>query len=237
MNVQRDKGDAIDWAKLTPSASPLAHGLHVADPFMAFCVAWKYDREPENGLGLDEDFPKLLQAMCGGRTSSQKVVLSGDPGIAFPIFLTTISHLLRVWREEPASGGLPGSAAAHWCDQHPEILERIQDALASRSRFFQPEMADWTLGELRPGGLAHVTEHRKLKLSTTARFVGQRSWGQAAQTAAYALFGDFLAKKPQEFGFCQRCEQPFLRGKKTIFCSRGAAMPTRLQSAAIDATR
>jgi hypothetical protein len=214
---------AIDWSKLIPSAAPLAHGKYLSDPFTAFFVVWHSEHEPENDLCLDGDFPKFLRAMCGGRSGSQGVLLSGDSGIAFQIFLATISSLLRTWREQPPPSGLPGSAAAHWCDRHPEILERIQEAVASRSRFIRPERAEWTLGELRPGGLADVAEHEKLELITTDRFIGQRTWSQAAQTAAYALFGDFLTGNPRLIGFCRKCEQPFLCGKRARFCSTKCA--------------
>jgi hypothetical protein len=223
VEASKSEDAAIDWPKLIPSASPLVHGTYLTDPFMAFFVVWQYEHEPENDLCLEGDFPKFLRAMCGSRNGSQRVLLSGDSGIAFHIFLATISSLLRAWREEAPPSGLPGTAAAHWCDRHPEVLERIQDAVASRSRFIRPVTPEWTLDELRPGGAAHVGEHRKLELIATERFTGQRSWGQAAQTAAYSLFGDFLGDSPELIGFCRRCDRPFLCGKRARFCSTKCA--------------
>jgi hypothetical protein len=232
---------AIDWQPITlemagkvgallrESASPLASGRYLTDPKVAFSLVWEYSRHPDSEVIADraEDFPNLLRAMCGPRdllhssASEPSVPLLGDRGSAFKIYLDTIAELLRVWRTGPPPPGLPGSIAAHWCVRHPDILQQIQTAMRSRSRYFVPEEANWTYDELRPGGPFHhpLQQHKKLALVSSDRFIGQRTWSQAARTAAYALFGDFLTGKPEDIGFCRKCEQPFERGKRTLFCS------------------
>jgi hypothetical protein len=212
-------------AILGSALSPLAHGSYLTDWYAAFLVAWNYEHKPENPLALAEDFPEFLRAMCSSRKSLSAFpskladFLAGDPDAGFRIFVATIGSLLQAWRKGLPSNSRLGSPAAHWCDEHPAILEVIQDAMRSRSRCIQPRGGDWTPYECRPGGPAHARGNKKLVLVIEERFIGQRSWSQAAQTAAYALFGDFLAGEPEKIGFCRRCDRPFVRGKKTLFCS------------------
>jgi hypothetical protein len=199
----------------------------LTDPLCAFHAWWLYEHGQDSEIldYLNDNFPKLLRAMCGGRTGSHSVatqplvLLSGDHGSALKEYLLTIGWLLHVWRTEQPASGLPGSAAAHWCDQHPDIFERVQGAMRSQSRHFRTEEAAWEPYEWRPGGPAHLPDNKKLILVATKRFVGQRTWSQAAQTAAYALFGDFLGGKTEKIIFCGKCEKPFRPGKRVLFCS------------------
>ena len=151
-------------------------------------------------------------------------ILLGEPENALGTYLSIIAWLLRIWRNDPPPSGLSGDATAHWCDRHPDILQLIQGAMCSRSSYFSPEEIEWTREELRPGGRAHSKDNVKLGLVPTTRFTGQRTWRQAARTAAYSLFGAFLGDKPEIIGFCRRCEKPFFRGKSTVFCFAKCAL-------------
>jgi hypothetical protein len=200
---------------------------YLTNPSAAFLAAWVYEHDSNNGFleRLGEVFPDLLLEMCGWRPIDgsspvrPKKILLGERQYALSTYLDKIASLIRVWRNEPPPSGLPGVTAAHWCDRHPEILQDIQAAMCSRSSCFSPKQIEWTWAELRPGGAAHSKENVKLGLVPTTRFVGQRTWRQAAGTAAHALFGAFLGKKPENLGFCKKCERPFILGKQTTYCS------------------
>jgi len=220
--------DLSEFAALHPLTD---YRVYLTDPMAAFIAAWHYDLEPNSDflVYLGDIFPELLREMCGSRDIIHQspvrpqTVLFGNSQDALSIYLGTIARLLRTWRNEPPPSGLWGDATAHWCDQHPEILQAIQVAMCSRSFYFSPERIEWTQEELRPGGPAHSKDNVKLGLVSMVRFIGQRTWHQAARTAAYALFGTFLGNKPEIVGFCRRCNGPFYLGKPMVFCSKKCA--------------
>jgi len=195
------------------------HRRSFTDPFEAICTAWEYDHDPtsefiEHLRGL---FPETLAAQCG--CSPDK--LSGNPSKAFNMFMAVLVVSLRVWRCEPLPGGLYGSVVAHWYARHPEIFSKVQEAFRLRARAPKIEKAAWTLSEVvsAHGAGIELPESGKLELSFMEHFSGQRTWMQAAQTAAYALFGDFLIAGAESTGFCKHCARPFLRSRKRFFCS------------------
>ena len=181
------------------------HRGYFTEPFAAICAAWEYDHNPtsefiEHLRGL---FPETLAAWCG--CSPDK--LSGNPSKAFNMFMAVLVVSRRVWRCEPPPEGQHGSVAAHWCARHPEILSKVQAALGLRARSPQVERTAWTLADVvsAHGAGKELPKSGKLELRMTVHFAGQRTWTQAAQTAAYALFGDFLLTEAESTGFCEYC--------------------------------
>jgi hypothetical protein len=194
---------------------------YFTDPLSAFDLAWGYVHCGIDSSGffptyLKEIFPELLLSKC---TLNGSFVLGGDRDSALRIYLVTIGWLLCVWRTEQPISRTYGSSVAHWCAQHAEALAAIKTAMRQRARYLEVEEVSWDITEWRPGGLAHSPENKNLALVTRERFIGQRTWSQAAQTSAYALFGDFLGGEPNQIIFCRRCDRPFQRSRKTIYCS------------------
>lgn len=189
---------------------------YLAEPFAATLAAWKFEHEPQSEFVsyLRESFCQTLEVTCGNAPEK----LSGDSGKAFDLFMTCLIVLLRAWRSDPPPENVHGDVAAHWCESHPCILSEVQKSI--RSRVMQPQVqkTEWTWKE----AVAHkgnLPIGDKLELGMTAHLSGQRSWTQAARTAAYALFGDFLLRHTESIGFCTRCERPFQRGQKKNYCS------------------
>ena len=143
------------------------------------------------------------------------------------------------WRCEPPPEGRHGSVAAHWCARHPEVFSKVQEALRLRAPFPQVEEPAWTLADVvsAHSALKKLPKSGKLELCMTVRFAGQRTWTQAAQTAAYALFGDFLITNAESTGFCEHCAKPYLRGQKRLFCSHRCANARSKERSRNKATR
>jgi hypothetical protein len=191
---------------------------YFTDPIAAAIAAWAYEHDPQSEFveNLSDLFPEILAAMCGCDPKK----LSGDAGKAFGEFKACLIVALRCWRSQQPSEGPYGSVAAHWCEQHPWILSKVQEALGSRVGHPEVQKVEWTFEELAAfGGRENVPTNDKLSLCMTVRFAGQRTWGQAAQTAAFALFGDFLLSEAESTAFCKHCEKIFWRGQKKLFCS------------------
>jgi hypothetical protein len=195
----------------------------LTEPLLAIHAAWEYEHDLESGLieDLRGIFPETLAERCGRSQDT----LTGDPRIALGVFMACLVVSLRVWRSEPPPEGLYGSVAAHWCARHPEIFSKVQEAHRSRVSYPHIEEVGWTAADVVS---AHSTSKElpkrgKLELSSTVHFIRQRTWTQAAQTAAYALFGDFLLTEAETIGFCGYCAMPFLRGQKKLFHSSECA--------------
>jgi len=191
---------------------------YFTEPFEAIRAAWDYDHNTKSEFmeHLRGIFPEALAARCG--CSPDKLL--GDPRIAFGVFMSCLEVSLRAWRSEPPPESLYGSVAAHWCTRHPEVFSRVQEAHRLRASYPQIGEADWTLAEVLAGGASkEPPKSKKLELGISVHLAGQRTWTQAAQTAAYALFGDFLLTEAESTGFCKHCAMPFLRGQKKLFCS------------------
>lgn len=190
----------------------------LTEPFAAALAAWEYEHDLESGLieDLRRVFPETLAERCGLNPDK----LSGDPGIAFGVFMAVLVVSLRVWRIEPPPEGHFGSVAAHWCTRHPGIFSKVQEAHLLRASYPDIAEAAWTVADVvsAHGANQELPKSGKLELRVTVHFTSQRTWKQAAQTAAYALFGDFLLTEAESIGFCSHCAKPFLRGQKKLFC-------------------
>ena len=191
----------------------------LTEPLAAILAAWEYEHDLESGVieDLRGIFPEALAERCGRSPDT----LSGDPRISFGVFMACFVGLLKVWRSEPTPEGLYGSVAAHWCARHPEIFSKVQEAHRLRASFPNIEEIGWTVSDVMSahGASEELPNHGKLELRETVHFIRQRTWTQAAQTAAYALFGDFLLTEAETIGFCRHCAMPFHRGQKKLFCS------------------
>jgi hypothetical protein len=206
---------------------------YFTDPLSAFELAWRYERrdkmrdgnerESENRFFgcLNEEFVNVFSERCapdnllrGHASSSSEILARLERSRALSRYLDLLRGLLWAWREEPPQEPppecAPGCKAALWCDAHPLILEEIQVGMRLRRRYPVLE-----------------TVEGKRVLVLHDRFLGQRNWDQAAKTAAYTLFWEFLASEPEKLGFCGKCDKPFLRGKRTLFCSEKCAILKR----------
>lgn len=194
------------------------------NPFSAFELAWIYNDggQPDLALYIGRRFSVALEALCKLETGVQwpPPSLSGELS-AVTRFVITITSLLGQWRNDPAPDTVFGSLGAHWIERHPEILRKIQAAQSARSRHCALGERSWAIKELLAGSRSR--RDKKLEVAWIDKLSGQRTWTQAAETIAYAVFGDFLAGDPQNIRFCLRCERPFELGKKKLFCSSECA--------------
>ena len=194
---------------------------YFTDPYAATLTAWAYEHHQNVQFveTLEYRFPEVLAAMCGCDPRQ----LYGESGMAFVEFMTCFNECLYFWRSEQPPEGLHGSGAAHWCERHPRIFSEVQQSLRSRATYPQVATVEWTFQEfLAFGKTGSVPKVDKLGLPLTVHFAGQRTWRQAAHTAALALFGDFLLTN-ESLAFCRHCEKPFSKGQKKLFCSSKCA--------------
>jgi hypothetical protein len=231
-DVRRSGADPSAWAEdfaglMVVSMARLGRSLD--GPFDAALAAWTYEHELDSEWinELRDSFPAWLAAMCGQKPGT----LAGDRQKAFDVFMACLVVLLTHWRTEPPLGVRYGSVAAHWCAGHPAIYSKVQAAIRARSSVIRIALADWTLADVLKHGRGEPPKAEKLELKTVLQFSGQRTWAQAAATAAYALFGDFLMDESETTEFCKRCAKPFRIGKKKLFCSlRCARIHSAIQS-------
>jgi hypothetical protein len=130
--------------------------------------------------------------------------LSGKPKGGLETFWKTIGTLLDSWlplRKEP-------NCILFWSDTYPDLvadMNRAQIACVAwlkRPNYFE-------VGDVKNPGL--ITWHR---------LRGQRTYSQAGKTAAYVLWGEFLANGSSPIDFCEKCAHPF------PFRSNGRFYPT-----------
>lgn len=200
----------------------------LGQPLEVFQIVWNWEK-----IGLSsvdywrDDFPDLLESQHErigsfgkGAFRSRNSSYAGDKATAFDCYIATLSVLLTVWRREQPTIAVYGSPVAHWCDQHPVLFSRIAAAMAKRAKVATIETGGWDLLDFNPdGGPALVKGNKHLILAVQERFVSAISYKEAAENAAYTLFGDFLFGNPHSIVFCTRCEKPFERRKKKRFCS------------------
>jgi hypothetical protein len=209
---------------LDPTVESVVSPPFSFDPLSSFELAWIYinDRELDLVLYLGHRFSVALEALCKLESPVQWPLpsLSGElSGVTR--FVSTTTSLLGRWRNDPVPGMVLEGSGAQWLERHPEILRKIQAAQSARSRHCTLGERTWNLEELLAGSRSR--RDKKLEVAWVDKLSGQRTWPQAAETMAYAVFGDFLADETGRIGFCGRCERPFERGKRKLFCSSKCA--------------
>jgi hypothetical protein len=201
--------------------------LNLGDPLSAFLLAWEVEHGNVEWLvSVEEAFREFLEQryeQIGFRNSRPAIGRRNDDhGSPLVRYVVILSWLVSVWRKERPDDGACGSVAAHWCERHPDIWNKIQTALRKRTSLVQIQSDKWEARDWAPGGPAFQLKNTHRTFIREERFTAAMNWADAAQTAAYALFGDFLTGHPQKIGFCAICELPFWRGsgsRKKRFCS------------------
>jgi uncharacterized Zn finger protein (UPF0148 family) len=128
--------------------------------------------------------------------------LKGNPSDALDEFLKTVWALVKTWlplrkRSEPD---------IRWSETYKEQVKRMQKAQQARIAWSRT-----------PGIVDEATMDRP-RLVPMQKIRGQRTFRQAGRTAAYILWGDFLAGDPTLIDFCKRCFLPFKAKSNKVFC-------------------
>jgi len=195
------------------------------DPLDAFLLSWEIEHGNSDAYGsvlgafsihLQQQYECIGAQNSRFMTPGQKY---DDARSALTRYGATLSMLLEAWRKERPAEGVYGSVAAHWCDRHPDLWNMIETAQRKRASFLQIQSDRWEPKDWRTGGPAFGPKNKHLTLTRVEKFKPAISWVDAAQTAAFALWGDFLAGDPGKIGFCDRCDKPFELRRKKRFCS------------------
>lgn len=205
----------------------------VFDPLYAFAASWHYSRNllfgaqkwpapkssnryncrfcsaPESSAVRSSKvwelyFGGALNALCTSPDLQLNTSLSGKSKDGLEAFWKTIGTLLESWlplRKEP-------NCALFWSDTYPDLVADMNRAQIARVAWLKrPNYFE--VGDVKNPGL--ITWHR---------LRGQRTYSQAGKTAAYVLWGEFLANGSSSIDFCEKCVHPF------PFRSNGRFYPT-----------
>lgn len=203
------------------------------DPLYAFAASWHYSRNllfgvqkcpapksssryncrfcsaPESSAVRSSEvwelyFGGVLNALCASPDLQRNTSLSGKSKNGLYAFWTTIGTLLDSWlplRKEP-------NCVLFWSDTYPNLVAEMSRAQIARVAWLKrPNYFE--VGDVKSPGL--ITWHR---------IRSQRTYSQAGKTAAYILWGEFLANGSSSIDFCEKCAHPF------PFRSNGRFYPT-----------
>ena len=189
------------------------------DPLYAFAASWHYSRNlllgaqrcsapksssryncrfcsaPESSAVRsfkvwDLHFGGALNALCWAPDLEVDPSLGGKSKNGLEAFWVAIGKLLDSWlplRTEP-------NAVLLWCDSYPDLVADMNRAQMARVAWLK-----------RPNYFE--LEVKNPGLITGQRLRGQRTYSQAGKTAAYVLWGEFLAKGSSSIDFCEKCLQ------------------------------
>jgi hypothetical protein len=141
----------------------------------------------------EKSFAADLNAMCMNPDLQKATSLSGKPGTAPSAFWKTINTLLDSWlplRRE-------SKPIRIWSCTFPALVDEMSRAQMARVSWFRGASY---FEKKEAENLAFVQEHW---------LRGQRTYSQAAKTAAFILWGEFLANGQSSIGFCETCAHPF----------------------------
>ena len=117
-------------------------------------------------------------------------------------YLKIVAELMMSW--EPYQRQDNGVLA--WFDGNQYHVRKMHEAQRARV----------TLSE-RPS-FFRVDPSNKPTLEVVQKFTNQKTFRQAARTAAYCLWGTFLSGDPFEIQFCEKCLMPFPFRKSKRYC-------------------
>jgi hypothetical protein len=140
----------------------------------------------------DLHFGGALNALCWAPDLEVDPSLGGKSKNGLEAFWVAIGKLLDSWlplRTEP-------NAVLLWCDSYPDLVADMNRAQMARVAWLK-----------RPNYFE--LEVKNPGLITGQRLRGQRTYSQAGKTAAYVLWGEFLAKGSSSIDFCEKCLHPF----------------------------
>ena len=192
------------------------------DPLYAFSASWHYSRNllfgaqkcpapkssnrykcrfcsaPESSAVRsfrvwDLHFGGALNALCLAPDLEVKPSLGGNSKDGLETFWKTLRTLLDSWlplRKEP-------KCVLCWSDTYPDLVADMNRAQIAR--------VAW----LRRPNYFEVGDAENPGLITRHRLRGQRTYSQAGKTAAYVLWGEFLANGSPSIDFCEMCAHPF----------------------------
>lgn len=191
------------------------------DPLYAFAASWHYSRKlmfgvqkrsaPDSNrydcrfcsapkssavrsLKLWElHFGTALNALCAIPDLRLGTLLSGEPKDGLKAFWMTIGTLLNSWlplRAEP-------NRDLAWSDFYPDLVAAMNRAQMAR--------VTW----LKRPNFFEVEDGKNPGLITQYRLREQMTFSQAGRTAAYGLWGEFLANGSSGIDFCETCAHPF----------------------------
>ena len=188
-----------DWQNIADGIQQWFEGARFTDPLSVFDFAWICEKghDPDLVLYLGQKFSKFLEGQCELKTPVPWPLpsVTGDRSAMWR-FIATISMLLGKWRGDPPVDHLPSSVEAHWCEQHPDILQSVQTAQRARTRYSVVGEEDWTTQELIAGAQLH--KKKKLAILWKYDLSGQRTWVHAARTLAYVVFGRLPCQRHAE---------------------------------------
>jgi hypothetical protein len=203
----------LDAKRQTSRYAAWTTGL-LSTPLVAFEAAWACD-PPRSGKYQDSFkafFAFALSSQCSGTKWNEMATLRGKPLDALGQFLITTTALLESWKPFTKVGG---NSALAWCESNPEHFVQVQRSQRTRVAWIaEPDTNTRSSVEM-------------VSLVVLRKFRGQRSFNQAATTAAYALWGDFLYLTISSVVFCPLCHKPFAFAARKQFCSKKCAkVPT-----------
>lgn len=208
-------------AELDEQAKSRAIMRLLTDPLDAMLGAWHYERDKEIPSDFAMGFARALRTSCSGKNREQFATLLGAPLDAFPVFARTLNALAATWKKYR-----PDSVA--WMEDHPNEYRRMHEAQLRCSPItaIPPERARW-LEEFGTDESSRIREMfpdadtapavRPLEIRMLHR---QRTYKQAAKTAAFVLWGNFLLSQPELIDFCRKCSSPFPSKSNQLYCER-----------------
>ena len=137
-------------------------------------------------------FGTALNGLCAIPDLRLGTLLSGEPKDGLKVFWKTIRTLLNSWlplRKEPN----PDLA---WNDTYRHLVADLNRAQMARVTWLK-----------RPNFFE--VDAKCPRLITEHRLRGQRTFSEAGKTAAYVLWGEFLANGSSSIDFCKTCAHPF----------------------------